>query len=122
MYHCKRRYGRESIYGWIPFEGLQKRVYYRSCPQDAEWVYPPGVGQGPLSQPQLGCAFFTVATAKDWKLDRLKIHKEVTVEELRQDITITSKDTKPMAIKELTVPANDSIYNLTDLGIFFYYL
>ena len=67
--------------------GSPLRVFSRSCSQDAEWVYPPGVGQGPLSQPRSGF-FISIADIKQNQ------KAEVTNTEPRPDITITSKRTQ----------------------------
>ncbi len=71
-------------------------------------------GPSPSLGPVLPSPQPYLASANDWKLtvdlaDRLKIPKEVMETDLRPDITITSQDTKQMAIIELTVPSEERI-------------
>ena len=55
-----------------------------------------------------------LSSAKDWKLStdlegRLKIPAEISVTNLRPDITITSEETKQLILIELTVPTEERI-------------
>ena len=101
--------------------GSPSRVYRRGCatgpaPKTQSGFTHRGSDKGP--SPSLGPVLPSpqpyLASANDWKLtvdlaDRLKIPKEVMETDLRPDITITSQDTKQMAIIELTVPSEERI-------------
>ena len=55
-----------------------------------------------------------LSSAKDWKMsvdleNSLQVPKEVTLTNLRPDITLTSRKTKQMGIVELTVPSEERI-------------
>ena len=101
--------------------GSPLRVYRRGCatgpaPKTQSGFTHRGSDKGPSPSldPVLPSLQPILTSANDWKLtvdlvDRLKEPQEVAVTELRPDITITSQNTKQMAIIELTVPTEDMI-------------
>ena len=55
-----------------------------------------------------------LSSAKDWKMtvdlgEKLKIPESIVITDLRPDLIVVSKETKQMAIIELTVPTEDRI-------------
>ena len=94
---------------------IQKKVTENSTSPKSTKTRIPFVKEGEKIDPETPKLTVNyLSTAKDWKMavdleGRLKIPEEVTVTNLRPDITITSRNTKQMAIVELTVPSEDRI-------------
>ena len=94
---------------------IQKKITENSTSPKSTRTRIPFVREGDKIDPETPKETVNyLSTATDWKMavdleGQLKIPVEVTITNLRPDITITSRNTKQMAIVELTVPAEERI-------------